>query len=32
MSERQTLAILGWTVGAIVGIAYIVDGLALSMP
>jgi hypothetical protein len=31
MSERQTLSILGWTVGAIIGVAFILNGLALSM-
>jgi hypothetical protein len=31
MDERQTLSILGWTVGAIVGLAFILNGVALAM-
>jgi hypothetical protein len=31
MDERRTLSILGWTVGAIIGLAFILNGIALSM-
>jgi hypothetical protein len=30
MDERQTLAILAWAVGSVVGIMFILNGLALS--
>jgi hypothetical protein len=31
MDERQTLSILGWTIGAIIGIAFVLNGAALAM-
>lgn len=29
MNERQTLSILGWTLSAVVGLAFILDAVAL---
>jgi hypothetical protein len=31
MDERQTLSILGWTVGAVVAVVFILNGIALSL-
>jgi hypothetical protein len=31
MDERQTLKFLGWTVGAVLAVAFILNGLALAM-
>jgi hypothetical protein len=30
MDERRTLAILAWTVGSVVGMMFILNGIALS--
>ena len=30
MDERRTLAILAWTVGSVVGLMFILNGIALS--
>ena len=32
MDERQTLSLLGWTLGAVVAAVFILNGIALSMP
>jgi hypothetical protein len=31
MDERRTLAILAWTVGSLVGMMFILNGIALSL-
>ncbi len=30
MDERRTLAILAWTIGSVVGVMFILNGIALS--
>jgi hypothetical protein len=32
MNERQTLSLLGWTVGTVVAVVFILNGIALSLP
>jgi hypothetical protein len=32
MNERQTLSLLGWTLGTVVAVVFILNGIALSMP
>jgi hypothetical protein len=30
MDERQTLSILGWTIGGIIGVTFILNAIALA--
>jgi hypothetical protein len=32
MDERQTLSILGWTIGSVVGLVFVLNAIALAYP